>query len=416
MTSSIFKKSAALNSNAKRLPESTKSLLNKNYAAVQSPLELPNNLPNLLRSAIKEAETFQKIGKISQAKFFEKYVDRYEQDSDSKIASNYSSYLNKGKRPEPIRLKKILGYLSEEAGHSLYFSPEEIEVLHSIPSELEYDHVSHNFKYTPVTLTKQQKALLDKQKESSWMLLNSSAKYFYPQTLFENSDELFVYLNKVFLQSLHAMLLLNQQMYWLKWDEIEGLHISPYKSNSDFLQANIHTNDIVYTKAKLISNINLVEQEMFDKKYIHNAKYIYDGSRYYSAADVLHTDALQDTPICSHSYTDVLRDPLVRNDKELYSSKELNALFQQYYPCVFSLFNYWKNKIPDKIYSIFKEKISRDFGKLCNDLEFQKHQIVEKDFVFTSIADTLCELLYSENNIVKRWDFNIYEERSKYIF
>ncbi|WP_210384545.1 hypothetical protein, partial [Lactobacillus sp. HMSC08B12] len=63
-----------------------------------------------------------------------------------------------------------------------------------------------------------------------------------------------------------------------------------------------------------------------------------------------------------------------------------------------------------------KEKLSRDFGKLCSDLEFQKHQIIEKDFVFTSIADTLCELLYSENNIVKRWDLHVYEERSKYIF
>lgn len=187
------------------------------------------------------------------------------------------------------------------------------------------------------------------------------------------------------------MLLLNQQMYWLDWNQIEDPQIAEYKSNCNFLEANNHVNDIVYTKAKLISNINLVENAMFRSDHEYNCHEY-------------------------HSYDRVLKDSIVKEGKKRYSLQELQTLFQNYYPYVYSLVNYWETKIPDKIYKDFTNKLNSDFEELCLNLSLKKHQINEKKFIFTSISKTLCKLLYSQNNIVHHWEFYNYENQSKYFF
>lgn len=389
MTSSIFKKHDELIRNSKKLTKSTQKFLQTNYKIIQSSPSFPNRLPKMLRLAIQEAKKTQKLSKLTQEAFFEKYSERYEKDTGSQIASNYSSYFSKGKRPKPIRLKRLLNYMNEESGHLLYFSPEEREVLDSIPSHIHYNSDTQEYQFTHPPLTDRQKAIEEKEWKSSLMSLQSTSEYFYAKTIFFDSDDLFSYINKVLLQSIHAMLLLNQQMNLLKWDQLEDPHIAIYKSNSNFLEANSNTNEIVYLKAKLISNINLVENEMFCRKNNFN----------------IH-----------HSYYDVLQDPCVQEDKVDYSSIELQALFQEYYPCVYSLFKYWKEDIPNEIYSIFVRNLDDSFYSLCNELEFQHRQILERDFIFSSIADTLYHCLYSHNNIVKHWIPSDFEKRSKFFF
>lgn len=150
------------------------------------------------------------------------------------------------------------------------------------------------------------------------------------------------------------MLLLNQQMYWLDWNQIEDPQIAEYKSNCNFLEANNHVNDIVYTKAKLISNINLVENAMFRSDHEYNCHEY-------------------------HSYDRVLKDSIVKEGKKRYSLQELQTLFQNYYPYVYSLVNYWETKIPDKIYKDFTNKLNSDFEELCLNLSLKKHQINEKN-------------------------------------
>lgn len=116
MTSSIFKKHDDLIRNSKKLTKSTQKLLKNNYKIVQSSPSFPNHLPKILRQAIQEAKEAQKLSKLSQAAFFDKYSERYEKNTGSQIASNYSSYFSKGKRPEPLRFKRLLKYLNEEGG------------------------------------------------------------------------------------------------------------------------------------------------------------------------------------------------------------------------------------------------------------------------------------------------------------
>lgn len=350
MSFKLTKKTKALNANYKKLSPAKKQLLQENFKNLQRSPDFTNNFPNLIRTAISETMESQNLSKLTQEDFFKKCADRYAGKLEGSVEDNYSSYLYQNKRPIPNTMQKLLQYFYEEAINN-----------------------------HPVSI---------------------GSKYNYSDTIFPRPIDLVNYFEKAMLYSLEAMLLLNQQKYWLKWDKIDNRLISFPKTrlmstvNSTFLEVNAHINEVAYAKVRLVSDMNNAEFYL----YRANPNWVTEK-------------------VHQFVYTEVFEDPIVTMEKHSYSFSELQSLFKQHYPYVSAILDDWKNNPDLNLYKSMCQDLSYKFDRLCR-WSPDNQKIDEKKFVFTIIADNLRELIWNE--VLKA--FNVAPSnplplsRSEYVF
>lgn len=368
MSFELAQKTKALKANYKKLSPAKKQLLQENFKNLQRSPDFTNNFPYLIRTAISETMESQNLSKLTQEDFFKTCADRYAGKLEGSVADNYSSYLHQNKRPIPNTMHKLLQYFYEEAVNN-----------HPIS-------IGSNYNYSD-TISFDYPSL-------------SRSKYNYSDTIFPRPIDLINYFEKAMLYSIEAMLLLNQQKYWLKWNKIDNRLISFPETrlmstvNSTFLEVNAHINEVAYAKVRLISDMN-------------NAEFYFYHANPNWVAEKVH----------QFVYTEFFEDPIVTMEKHSYSLAELQSLFKQYYPYVSAILENWKNNPNRDLYDSTCKQLSYRFDRLCRwSPEDQK--IDEKKFVFTFIADDLRELIWNE--VLKAFNVGpsnpLPLSRSEYVF